>query len=244
MAQEDTRLVVTFESIAVHNEARSRLEGSPKFDDMEVCRIRMGGDRLQTPVFPAWAEAPGGMENDEGFIVPCTYKEKYADQYKRFKAGKTQTQDGTPIEYLPFLTPAKVKELKSLHIYTAESLASLDGQPLKSMGQGGLEWKNQAQAYLDNAQGSAVATKLALENQELRRLLEETRKEHTAPAAQATERVQENLGYGDAQASEFDSWEDDLLKEYIKDKTGKSPRGNPGHATLVQTAQELSEESK
>lgn len=246
MAQEDTRLVVTFENIAVHNEAQSREKGRPVFDDMEVCRIRMGGDRLQSPVFPAWAEAPGGMENDDGFIVPCTYAEKYADQYKRFKEGKQQTQDGTPVEYLPFLTPAKVKELKALHIYTAESLASLDGQPLKSLGQGGRDWKNQAQAYLDSAHGSATATKLALENEELRRLLDEARKERTAPAIEGTERVQENLGYGKEAdpVSEFESWDDDLLKEYIKEKTGKKPQGNPNHDTLVQTAQELSEEPK
>lgn len=242
MAQEDTRLVVTFENHSVHNEAVSREKGRPVFDDMEVCRIRMGGDRLQAPVFPAWAEAPGGMEDDNGFIVPCTYAEKYADQYKRFKDGKQQTQDGTPVDYLPFLTPAKVKELKALNIYTAESLAALDGQPLKTLGQGGREWKNQAQAYLDNAQGSAVATKLALENEELRRLLEEARKEHSPPAAQATERVQENLGYG--QTSEFDSWDDDLIKEYIKDKTGSKPKGNPNHETLVQMADELAGEDK
>ena len=242
MAQEDTRLVVTFENHSVVNEARSRAEGSPKFDDMEVCRIRMGGDRLQAPVFPAWAEAPGGMEDENGYIVPCTYAEKYAEQYKRFKEGKQQTKDGTPVEYLPFLTPAKVKELKALHIYTAESLADLDGQPLKSIGQGGLEWKNQARAYLDNAKGSAVATKLALENEELRRMLDEARKEHSPPAAQATERVQENLGY-DSKPSEFETWEDELLKEHIKEKTGKAPRGNPSHATLVAMADDLASEA-
>jgi hypothetical protein len=241
MAQEDTRLIVTFENHSVVNEAKTRDAGRPVFDDMEVCRIRMGGDRLQAPVFPAWAEAPGGMENDEGYVVPCTYAEKYAEQYKRFKEGKQQTKDGTPIDFLPFLTPAKVKELKAVHIYTAEALADLDGQPLKTLGQGGRDWKNQARAYLDNAKGSAVATKLALENEELRRLLDEARKEHSPTAAQATERVQENLGY-DSAPSEFDSWEDELLKEHIKEKTGKAPRGNPSHETLVKMADELAGE--
>lgn len=243
MAQEDSRLVVTFENISVHNEAKSRQEGRPIFDDMEVCRIRMGGDRQQAPVFPAWAEAPGGMENEEGFVVPCTYAEKYPEQYARFKKGQVQVQEGTPVDLLPFLTPAKVKELKALNVYTAESLASLDGQPLKSLGQGGRTWKNQAQAYLDNAEGSAAATKLAQENEELRRLLEEARKEKAQYPD--TSRVQENLGYdgGQAEVSAFDEWTDEKLKSYIKERSGSTPRGNPSHETLVKMADELSQDA-
>lgn len=234
MAQEDSRLVVTFENHSVHNETRSRAEGRPIFEDMEVCRIRMGGDRLQAPVFPAWSEAPGGIENENGFVVPCTYAEKYAEQYERFKKGKLQVQDGTPLEALPFLTPAKVKELKSLNIFTAEALASLDGQPLKTLGQGGREWKTQAEAYINNAQGSAMSTKLALENEELKRQLDEVRKEK---AQYATERVQENLGYGDP--SQFAGWDDGKLKDYIAEKAGSRPRGNPSHESLVKMAEEL-----
>lgn len=230
---EDARIVVTFENHSVLNETASKEKGRPIFEDMEVCRIRMGGDRLQSPVFPAWAEAPGGIVNEDGYSVPATYKEKYAAQYKQFKAGERQTKEGTPIEALTFLTPAKVKELKGLHIFTAESLASLDGANLKTLGQDGRSWKNQAQAYLDNAAGSAVATRLADENAYLRQQLEELQKERAQyPAAIASE------GEPDEDGS-LDSMSDEQLKDFIAAKSGSRPRGNPNTETLIRMAKEL-----
>lgn len=230
---EDTRLIVTFENFPVLNEAKSKEANRPIYEDMEVCRIRMGGDRLQAPVFPAWAEAPGGVENENGYIVPMTYKEKYAEQYRKFKAGEVQTKEGTPLEALSFLTPARVKEFKALNIYTAESLASLEGASLKSLGQGGLEWKMKAKAYLDNAADNAAVTKLASENEFLKQQLEELRKERAQwPAGEAP--TEAKLG-----SSQFADWEDDLIKEWIAEKTGSKPRGNPSHDTLVKMADEL-----
>lgn len=232
---EDTRLIVTFENFPVLNEARSREANRPIYEDMEVCRIRMGGDRLQAPVFPAWAEAPGGVENEDGYVVPMTYKEKYAEQYRKFKAGEVQTKDGTPIEALTFLTLARIKEFKALNIYTAESLASLEGASLKSLGQGGLEWKQKAKAYIANAAGSANVTKLASENEFLKRQLEELQKERAQWPA--TERVTENLGYGDTDQDE--SKTDGELKDEIEQKTGSRPRGNPSRETLIKMLKDI-----
>lgn len=232
---EDTRLIVTFENFPVLNEAKSKEANRPIYEDMEVCRIRMGGDRLQAPVFPAWAEAPGGVENEDGYIVQMTYKEKYAEQYRKFKAGEVQTKDGTPIEALTFLTPARIKEFKALNIYTAESLASLEGASLKSLGQGGLEWKTKAKAYLDNAAGSATVTKQASEIEFLKQQLEELRKERAQWPA--TERVTENLGYGDPDQEE--SKTDAELKDLIEEKTGSRPRGNPSRETLIKMVKDL-----
>jgi hypothetical protein len=232
---EDTRLIVTFENFPVLNEAKSKEANRPIYEDMEVCRIRMGGDRLQAPVFPAWAEAPGGGENAEGYIVPMTYAQKYAEQYRKFKAGEVQTKEGTPIEALTFLSAAKVKELKALNIYTAESLASLEGASLKSLGQGGLEWKTKAKAYLDNAAGSAVVVKQASEIEFLKQQIEELRKERAQWPA--TERVTENLGYGDPDQEE--SKTDAELKDEIEQKTGSRPRGNPSRETLIKMIKDL-----
>jgi len=79
MAQEDSRIIATFENFPVVNEGRSKEEGRPIFDDLEVVRIHMSGDRLQAPVFPAQSEVPGGIEDpDTGLTRPGTYAEKYA----------------------------------------------------------------------------------------------------------------------------------------------------------------------
>lgn len=243
MAKEDSRLVVTFESHAVHNETLSREKGRPVFDDMEICRIRMAGDRQNAPAFPAWAEAPGGVEDEDGFVRPGTYAEKYADQYARFKKGQAQTQDGTPVDQLPFLTKAKREELKRLNIYTAESLAALDGQNLKTLGQDGRDWKNQAQAYIDNASGSAAATRQSLEIEALRKELAELKKDRAqfiaepAPVAPVPEAEKDT-------PSDYEDFTDEDLKTYIKEATGVAPKGNPNHATLVRMAQELDDQNK
>jgi hypothetical protein len=239
---EQSRIAATFENFPVLNEAASKEKGRPIFDDMEVVRIHMAGDRQQSPVFPAWAEVPGGIEDEEtGMTRPGTYAEKYAKQYEQFKKGERQTKSGTPIEALPFLTPAKQKELKGLNIYTAEALASLDGQPLKTLGQGGREWKNQAQAYLDNAAGSANVTRLASENEFLKQELERMKAEQSQyRQVLDAERVTTDLGYGPA----LEGKSDDELKDYIEEKTGKRPRGNPSRNTLLQVAQELTTEKE
>lgn len=242
MAENDSRLIVTFENHPMLNEARSREEGRPIFEDLEVCRIRMSGDRLQSPVFPAHAEAPGGYEDPEtGLTRPVTYAEKYASQYKKFKAGEQQTKEGTPIEALPFLTPAKVKELKGVNVYTAEALADLDGQPLKTLGQGGREWKTQARAYLDNAAGSAQSIKQAQEIEFLREEIERLKKENVAKAD--AERVSSNLGYDDGEKP-IESMTDEELRQFIATKTGAKPHGKCSRETLLGMAQEAASEKK
>lgn len=232
---DDSRLIVTFENFPVLNEAASKESGRPIYEDMEICRIRMGGDRLNSPVFPAWAEAPGGVENEDGYNIVMTYKEKYAEQYKRFKAGEAQTKDGTPLEALPFLTPARMKEFKALNIYTAESLADLDGQNLKTLGSNGRDYQIKARAYLDNAAGSANVMKLATENDFLKQQLDELKKEREQWTA--TARASTDLGYGDP--DQLESKTDAELRDIIKDKTGSFPRGQPARETLLGMVKEL-----
>lgn len=244
---DDSRIAVTFENWPQLNEAASKSKGRPIYDDIEVCRIRMSGDRLNSPVFPAHAEAPGGITRADGTIEKATYAQKYNRQYQEFKAGKAQTKEGTPLEELPFLTAAKRNELKALHIYTAEALAALDGQPLKTLGQGGRELKNQAQAYMDKAAGSADITRLASEAAFYKAEAERLQNELNQRGTQAPddERVTENLGYEQSVpevVSEFEDWDDNLIKEFIAEKTGQKPKGNPSHETLVKMADELAAE--
>lgn len=241
MAKEDSRLVVTFENHAVPNKTRSDLEGRPIFDDMEICRIRTAGDRQNMGAYPAWAEAPPWVE--DGFSRSGTYAEKYADQYARFKKGQAQTQDGTPVDQLPFLTKAKREELKRLNIYTAESLAALDGANLKTLGQDGRDWKNQAQAYIDNASGSAAATRQSLEIEALKKELAELKKDRAQFIAEPATVVPVPEAEKDT-PSDYEDFTDEDLKTYIKEATGVAPKGNPNHATLVRMAQELDDQNK
>jgi len=217
-------LVAIFKTHSVMNEAKSKTAGRPIYDDMEICEIRTAGDRQSIKVFPAHEVS---HHDDEG--VPITYAQRFNEQYLRFKDGNTQSQSGTPIEELPFLTQGKRLELKALHVHTAEALASLDGTPLKQLGLGGRELKNQAQAYLDTANKTADVTKLASENELLRQQIADLRRDLTnAPVPVEDEPTQ------------FEAMDDEQLKAFIADKSGSRPRGQPSHATLVRMAEELS----
>jgi hypothetical protein len=221
--KNDPLVIPVFKILTNKNEAKSREAGRPIFDDMEVVEVRFAGDRNKISVFPATAIC-GEVQDENGDTRKISYAERWSAQYQRFKAKAQQIAEGTPIDELPFLTQAKRAELKALSIYTAEALAALDGQPLKNLGQGGRDLKNQAQAYLDNATGSANVTKMAAELEELRRTVAELRAEKITP------------NFDDSQ---FAPWTSDQIKDWIEEKIGERPKGNPSHATLVKRADEI-----
>lgn len=226
MPTPDESLVIpVFKIHTTENKAKSKVAGRPIFDDMEIVEVRFAGDRNKISVFPAHAFC-GQQQDEDGDFSQMTYAQRWAEQYKRFKAKEHQIMEGTPVDELPFLTQAKRSELKALSIYTAEALAALDGQPLKNLGQGGRELKNQAQAYLDNAAGSADATRMAQELAELRQTVAELRAEMP---------VVEPIG----SASPFEAMTDNQIKDWIEDKINERPKGNPSHSTLVKRADEI-----
>jgi hypothetical protein len=218
----DALVIPKFFIHTTENKAKSKAAGRPIFDDMECVEVRFAGNRQTVSVFPAHTIC-GEAQDEDGDSRPITYAERWPDQYKRFKAKSQQIAAGTPVDELPFLTQAKRSELKALSIYTAEALAALDGQELKNIGQGGRELKNQAQAYLDAAAGTADITGMASKIEALEQLVAELRSEKVEASGQ----------------SQFESWSADQIKDWIEEKLGERPRGNPAHATLVKRADEI-----
>lgn len=223
--KNDALVIPVFKIHTQKNEAKSREAGRPIFDDMEVVEVRFAGDRNKVSVFPALSIC-GEVQDEDGNTRKITYAERWSSQYQRFRSKQQQVAEGTPVDELPFLTQAKRLELKALSIYTAEALAALDGQPLKNLGQGGRDLKNQAQAYLDNASGSANVVKMAAEIEELRRTVAELKGDKALAESAATD-------------SQFASWTADQIKDWIEEKINERPKGNPSHATLVKRADEI-----
>jgi hypothetical protein len=228
MKTEETLLVPVFKTHSSHNAAKSAKAGRPIYDDIEVCEIRQAGNKSTVGVFPAH-EVWRWQDTQEGGREPITYAMRYPDQYKRFKAGAAQAKSGTPLEEAPFLTQGKRLELKALNIHTVESLAALDGQPLKNLGQDGRALKNQATAFLETASSSADATRYADENAKLKERIAELERERKQAQQKKT--------------SAFDDMSDDDIKEWIAERTGSKPRGNPNRDTLVSMAEDLEKES-
>lgn len=258
---------VSFRSHVQPDEQASKKAGRPIFTEIEVCDISFPANRQTRATFPAHDAEPNATRESSaagGGVV--TYAQLYNAQYLAYKSGVAQPIGGTPLSEAPFLTEAKRRELKALNLHTVEALASLDGMPLKQLGMGGRELKNQAQAYMDNAAGSADVTSLAAQVALLTEQLNEERKlreEFTNAALAKRERIkagEESEELADEEdedepaaedeqeeaepveppsAEEIDGWDDEDLKGYIARETGSRPKGNPSHATLLAAAKEL-----
>jgi len=245
-----------FKLMAIKNEAESKRQGRPIFDDWEMCELRVAGSK-DFPCPPALSFSHWVTDEESGEQRPVTYAERFAKQYQQFKSREQQTKAGTPLDYLPFLTEGKRAELRALSIYTAEALAELEGQNLKSLGLGGRDLKNKAQEYLANSGQNAVLLQQQAKIEALQMQLDllQSDKDRAAgigprePAEDQRAPVKEE---GD-EAPEDDSEDEEItadsgahpdfvgmdrkqLRQYIAERTGKAPVGNPSNKTLVRMA--------
>lgn len=223
---KDDRSIVEFYTDAKEDKAASAKEGRPIYRDVEMVRIRFPADRQRTLVRPALAE----WRKVNGQIV--TYAQRFPEEYRRFKAGQAPVVHGMPLKEAPFLTEAQRRMLAALDVYTVEQLAGLEGQPVRNLGPNGREMVEKAKAFLETARGSADMTRLASENETLRRQLEALQQtvaglaaSQPAPAAKP--------------GTPFEAMSIDELKAAIKAATGETPRGNPSRETLIRMATEV-----
>lgn len=250
-------VVPVFKVIPRLNKAKTAEAGRPIYEDQEVVEVRYPGNRQTVSVFPAHSFS-NWVVDESGNQVQQTYAERWSDNYRRFKSKQHQVADGTPVSELPFLTEAKRSELRALNIHTAEALAAVDGQELKNLGQGGRDLKNQAQAYLDNASGSATATRQAAEIEELKRRIAELEsgdKSDDAKKSRASAKSDDNSDDDEDEDvtdeerkgialtdAAIEACTDEELKAYIKRESGSGVRGTPNRETLVTRAREIARE--
>lgn len=218
---------------------KSREEGRPIYEDVEMVKIRFAGDKYNVHVAPA---NEYGAKRDPMTNQRLTYAQQFPEHYKAFKEGIEFHGTGTPLSEAPFLTMAKRKELEAANVFTLEALAGLDGTNLQKLGMGARELKNQAEAYLESAKGSAVATKLAAENEAMKAQMEALKAqmaELMAAKAGPTDAAPNNTPDQRAATSPFDSWDDDTIRLWIEEQGGEKPHHKCSHETLVQKADEL-----
>lgn len=228
----DDRLVAVFKLHPVKDDARSAAEGRPVFNDIEVCEIRTPGSR-NVSVFPATAVSHWSGDIYGGEQVQVTYAERFAHQYRLFKAEQVQTKVGTPLDHVKFLTPGKCAELRAQNIYTLEQLAGIEGMELKNLGPGGRELKNRAEAYIAEARENAPNLQMANELEQMKArnaVLEEDMK-----ALKAAQLKKAEDGDSDP---EFDEMSLDQLRDLIKANTGHAPHGSLNRKTLVRMARD------
>lgn len=224
------KIVATFSVSTKQDKAASKEAGRPIFRDQEICTMRIPGDQQRVVVQPAHHISK--WEDGE----PVTFAMRFNEQYRRFKEGRTQIQEGTPLSELPFLTESKRMELRALSVHTAETLAGLEGPHLQRLGMGGRELKNQAKAFLDKAAGSADVTSMAATIADLQRQIADLQ---SAKPADDRAKIENEVVEPPAGESQFETFSDEDLKTYIANARGEKPRGNPSHATLVRMCDEI-----
>lgn len=143
--EEDARLHVRFYLEPVEQTARSIKEGRRVFEDTEFIEIMIPGDKLNIIKRQVW-------DID---------KQRFAQQYARFKQGLTDQTVGTPLSELIFITAAKVKEYDFFGIKTIEQLAGCaDGSDAGQKMMGFASDKQKANAFLAAAKGNAPINEL------------------------------------------------------------------------------------
>lgn len=225
----DISLTPVFKHITVEDVPAGERLGKLVMKTMEVVQVRFAGSKNYSPEFPTDA-----MWKREGNRV-ITYAERWPDQYRDFIEGNDQKAQGTPLEMLqPYgVSPNQLSLCRVLKIYSIESLHSLEGSALKSLGMHANDMKRMAKAYMDDrAKGSDSSAEIA----QLRAQIEEMRLAIPAKEASLSEIDQVMQAADD----EFSAMTDDNLKEFIAGKTGMGrPRGNISRERLLSDAREL-----
>jgi len=226
----DDKLLVLFKHEAIENRGKSLLEGRPIFDDIEVCEIRIPGNKDVKP-FPATVRSHWETNPYTGETTEVTYAERFAHQYRQFKEKTAQTKSGTPLDVAPFLTAGKRAELRAQNVYIVEQLAAIDGQELKNLGPGGRDLKNQAVEYLAESRAGASSLQMAAELEASRARIAMLEEDARLKALRHPEAPPAKI--------DFDDMTVEQIREYITTHTGIPPTGSLSHKTLKTLAADI-----
>jgi len=169
-AEADKKLLAVFFTEAVECGFKSQEAGRPIFEDQEMIRIMF----------------PGQRDTVVSFVNP-SYIARFPTQYARYKAGREQLIEGTPLSALTWLTQSQIAEFKAVNCHTVEQLVGMpDNVAVRFMGHNAI--KQRATTYLTLAKDAAPMLKMAAELEkrdeqiaELQRAVEAMRSVAKAP---------------------------------------------------------------
>lgn len=215
----DMALAVEFYNHAVEHPRKSKEEGRPIFEDKEFVRIRFPGDNKRELCAPAHE-----MHYNSHAGRQMTYAERFQKVYQAFKEQNSEMVNGTPLSELPALTEARRSELRAFNVTTVEQLAGLTDSAGRKIGMHWREMSDAAQAYLKAASDTGEVAAL-------RRQIEELKAQMGAPKPQEQE-------------ADLSMYEDDDLKNMIRDAGRELPRGKTDRAKLEAAVREIAAENE
>jgi hypothetical protein len=138
---------------AVQNTFRSEQEGRPHYDDIEMLKLLIPGDKNSSPV--------KRVDHED--------RERYPKQYAAFKAGIEAPTEGTPLAEWPPIQKSQVLEFAHFNIKTVEHLAQIHDGQLQNLPMGSRALREQAKAYLDiAANGTGPIAKMVSQIEDLK----------------------------------------------------------------------------
>jgi hypothetical protein len=140
-------LLVSFEYVAVMDDARSAEEGRPVFVDKEFIEIRSPND-------------PNSVVHRE-----ADHKDRatYPQTYKAWKDGAAEALSGTPLKKWTYISASQVALLGFRGIRTVEQFVDVSDDGCHQLGHGFLELRNKAQVWLKDAKDSSSSARHAAE---------------------------------------------------------------------------------
>jgi hypothetical protein len=150
--QHRENLILRFFKEAVPNGAKSREAGREICDQVDFVSIIVPGSR------------------DERIRkVDAEIKQRFGPQYEHWLKTQEQPPEGQPLDRVPWLNVAQVRELQYLNIKTLEQLAGLSDTAIQHIGMGGMEMRKKAIAYIEAGKSSAELTRSVARISELER---------------------------------------------------------------------------
>jgi hypothetical protein len=145
-----------FTIIPIENGVKSEEQKRAVYDNTEVVLLYIAGDQFSV----------------HSALVDEAIKRRFPEQYanwKRTNEGRTIT--GTPLKFWPMATPAFIKELEAINVFSVDDLANIADVHVNNMPDGRM-WRDRAAAWLANAADTAATSRFAAENDRLRERLE------------------------------------------------------------------------
>jgi hypothetical protein len=225
---EDRHITRRFYHGAILDQAATDAAGRRIYRDVEMFEGKFPGDPSRSIVAPAhdpcFMHRPKiGEDESVGFL---TYAQRFAEDYKRFKATDPSAErSGTPLEHAPFLTQARVFELRAINIHTVETLAHLPGNVVQKHSLRPVV--EQAKVWLGETEAAAAVAEANAKTQAL---------EDRFAAMQAEI---DRLRAGKPAGDDIDGWSDDRLREFLVGKD-VTPRANASRDKLLAAVREIS----
>lgn len=161
ISDDDRRLHVTFFYEEVPDAKRTAEMGRPMFKSVEMCAIRIPGDKDNQVI-----DRVAKMDPDP--------RQRFPGQYARFKAGEKVQIEGTLLREWGFISPAEAKSYEAVDIYTVEQLAGLSDSTCQQY-RGSLADRQKARDFLEKAKGLEPVAQARAENAALRSEIEALR---------------------------------------------------------------------